>query len=266
MPNATIMGMGPTVVLPQIPLRTRGLFIDAATEVDLTRAGTDRTRLGATFMDQGAITTGTLVLIDCDSTDDFTDQQIELTTLDQMPFTQYLQIVCQGDIDDATLQGYLDDAERLTASAMLARGLTVEVSGNLDLAAQSTSVGAGTGIAAAIGLLEDGLAERIGNGRGTILIPLERLSAAITAGGVEVDPASPTNLFSPAGHVVVSDAGHQDANLYGVGALGYSLTETRSISGSGPWRDPDTNEVKAGFERAGIVLYNPDHAIRATVS
>jgi hypothetical protein len=266
MPNATIMGMGPRTRLPQIPLRTRGLFIDAATPLDLVVAGTDRTGLGATYMDQGAITQGTLVLIDCDSTDDFSDQRIALTQRDQLPFTQYLEIVCQGDIDGATLQGYLDDVERLTTSAMLARGLTVEVSGNLDLAAQSTSVGAGTGIAAAIGLLEDGLAERIGNGRGTILVPLLLLAAAITAGGVEVDSASPTNLFSPAGHVVVSDAGHQDANLYGVGALGYSVTPARPLSGSGPWVDPDTNETKAGFSRTGLVAYNPAHAIRATVT
>jgi hypothetical protein len=98
------------------------------------------------------------------------------------------------------------------------------------------------------------------------MIPLTLLAAALSNGGVTVDAASPTNLFSPAGHVVVSDAGHQDANLYGVGARGYSIAERQSLFGEGPWRDPDTNEVKAGFTRSAVVAFNPDHAVRATVS
>lgn len=266
MPNATVMGMGAVTTLPALPLRTRGLFIDAATEVDLTRQGRDRTGLGASFYDQGDITAGTLVLIDCDSTEDFTDQQITLTQRDQMPFSQYVQVICQGDVDEEALQGYVDVVERLTASAMLTRGLTVEVAGNLDLATASDSVGAGDDVADAIGLIEDGLGDRIANARGYIFVPLRYLSVAIGSGGVEVDASSPTNLFSPAGHVVISDAGHMDANLYGTGALGYSLTVAQPLSPRGPWRDPDTNEVKQGFTRTGVVLYNPDHAVRATVT
>lgn len=266
MPNATVMGMGAVVALPTLPLRTRGLFIDAATPVDLVRQGRDRTGLGASFVDQGDITAGTLVLIDCDSTEDFTDQQITLTQQDQMPFSQYVQVICQGDVDEPVLQGYVDNLEKLTESAMLARGLTVEVSGNLDLAAQSDSVGAGADVSDAIGLIEDGLGERIANARGYIFVPLRYLSAAIGMGGVEVNAASPTNLLSPAGHIVISDAGHQDVNLYGTGFLGYSITDAQPLSPRGPWRDPDTNEVKQGFTRTGVVLYNPDHAVRATVA
>jgi hypothetical protein len=266
MPNATVLGIGPVVMLPQIPLRTRGLLIDAATEVDLTRANRDRTGAGASYMDQGVIDEGTLVFIDCDSTEDFTDQQIELTQRDQLPFSQYVEIICQGDVEDSTLQGYVDNVERLTESAMLARGLTVEVAGNLDLATQSTALAAGASPAEVVALIEDALGDRIANGRGIIMIPLSLLAEFLNSGGVEVDAASPTRLYSPAGHVVVSDAGHRDANVYGFGALGYSITPARPLSGAGPWRDPDTNEVKAGFQRTGIVLYNPDHAVRATLT
>jgi hypothetical protein len=253
-------------MLPTVELRTRGLFIDAATPVDLVREGTDRTGMGASYMSVGDIGPGTLVLIDCDSVEDFSDQQIVLTQRDQLPFSQYAQIVCTGDIDDATLTDAVATVARLTASAMLARGLTLEVSGNLDLAAQSDSVGAGTGIANAVGLVEDGLGDRIANGRGTIMVPLRLLAPAMADASVMDDPNSPTGLSSPAGHVVVSDAGHGDTNIYGVGALGYSLTEARSLSGADPWHDPDTNEVFAGFSRTGIVIYNPDHAVRATVA
>lgn len=262
MPNATIMWLGPVVMLPPIPLRRRGLFVDNVPEVDLTREGVNRVGFGATIMGMGDVVIGTLITVDCESTEDFTDHTIVLTPHDQLPFTQYLEMTCTGEVADATLRDHLMEAARLTESAALTQALTVGITGLLALDSDSDSEGAGANITAAIGVIENGLAERISNGRGYIFIPPLAFAGAFAAGTVVWDGE---RFLSPLGHYVISDAGHTDTNLYGVGELGYAITAARFRT-PGPLVNPHTNVAIDGWERTGVVLFNPDHAVRATVS
>ena len=264
MPNATIMGMGAVTQLPQIPLRPWGLFTEMVPEIDLTRSGTNRVGFGATIMDKGDIVVGTLLAIDCDSTDDLNNDTIALTQRDQLPFTQTLFMSCTGDIDPETLNEQLDDVARLTRSAALVRALTAGVGTSLDLAGNSDSVGAGADMADAIGLVEDGLADRISNGQGYIFISPRQLAEAVSTNLIIVIG---DRLFSPAGHRVISDAGHQDANVYGTGSLAWSITDAKSLIGVlNAWLDIDNNIMSQGWQRTGLVLFNPDHAVRATIT
>ena len=258
-------GMEAVIELPQLGLRPWGLFTDVVPELDLVRQGTDRTGAGAKYMTRGDITPNAAD-VDCDIEENFLAREIELTERTQLPFSTFNMIRCSTvtiEADDLN-QWVLEDA-RLLGSAALTRAATTQITAaHLNLADDSDSLAASTGVAAGIGAVEAGLGDRIGNGRGFIFIPLTLLPAAMGVAGVQVIGGK---LVSPAGHWVISDAGHGlDTTIYGTGAMGYSLLGFRLITGPNGNIEFDINRRTAIVQAYGVVAFNPDHSVKTVVS
>jgi len=230
-------------------------------------AGTSRIAMGVKFQTLGALSPR-IEAFDCpDGDDGFTAGSIDLTDREQPGFrifdlieTKLRCLLAGGDAG----QVLKDNADLLLSEALTTAATTQITADHLNLADDSTSVGSGA-IVAAMGLIEDGLADRISNAQGYIFVPITLLASAKSTGVVRlVDGA----LMSPAGHKVISDAGHgSQSTLYGTAQLAYALSGTEVRGGPGDYVfDPTNNTIAYLSETYGLVVFNPAFSVRATVS
>lgn len=258
-------GMGPEIRLPELPERPWGRFIDVVPQLDVTVDGTDRTPMGARWMAEAAYSpiiqdfdcealpaeevekqAGNLVLGETTSAAFLSFNLFECSTLsgDMGPFFDYVQRTFDSLVSEA-----------------LAWAATHALTGDhLNLAANSTNLGASDSTVEAIARIESGLAQRISNKRGYVFIPVRRLAEAVSDGAVFL---SGGQYVTPAGHFVISDAGHNnDGTFYGTGALGYSVTNPQDLSGPEGQIDITRNTRRWLRENYGLIAFNPNHSVR----
>jgi len=261
----TVSNMGAEIALPRLELRPWGLFTQIVEEVDVVREDVDRTGFGAKWIVRGPYTPNA-VAVDCETEEAIDTREINLDTVEQMPFSSYDMLQCSsiGGLDMPEINAMLLADEEFTRSAALTLAITTQITpDHLNLLDDSTLLGAGTDIADAMGLIENGLGDRIANARGHIFVPLRLLAAAFDHSAVFLRDGE---LSSPAGHRVISDSGHGlDNHLFATGALAYSMTDPMLVTGDGHL-DRETNTLLSIWERKAFVAFNPLHSVRATVT
>jgi len=261
----TVSTLGPEIFLPRLELRPWGLFTQVVSEVDMMRGDIDRTGFGAKWIVRNALTPNA-VPVDCDVEEAIDTREINLDTEETMPFSSFDMLQCStiGGLEMPELNRMLLADEELTRSAALTLAITTQITpDHLNLLDDSTLLGAGTDIADAMGLIEDGLGDRIANARGHIFVPLRLLAAAFDHSAVFLRDGE---LSSPAGHRVISDSGHGlNDHLFGTGSIAYSLTAPKMVTGEGHL-DRTTNTLLGIWQRYGVVAFNPLHSVRATVT
>lgn len=265
----TIAGLGIEIELPRLPLRVGGLFTAVVPQVDIMAEGADRTGFGAKWIIRDAYDVMLDTIPECSADDSFQAEEIDLTTAETLPFSAADMISCTtiGGLSMPELNAMLDDDVEATRSFAFAAATTTQISvDHLNLADDSTDVGPGADVVAAMGLIEDGLGDRIANLRGYIFVPLTLLAEAVRDGSVQRDEMT-GELTSPAGHLVIADAGHgpQDT-LFGTGAMAWGLSPAIPVTDSGGWVDRSRNKMAAVRQRYGVVAFNPNHSVRATVT
>lgn len=267
-----ITGQGVEIRLPMMTSLPWGLFIDEVPRISIVDAyeGRDRTLLGARFMAQGALSP-IIVDFDCEYIEDPEDEKTGNVTLEQrevVAFEFHNLFECSelsGDMSD--FAGMLRRTFEATASEALTFLATANTpSAHLNLATDSTALAASTSPTDAIGAVEKGLRDRISNLAGYIFVPPRQLAAAMAAGAVRLMDG---RLISPAGHTVISDAGHQgDGTFYGTGAMGYAVTNPEFIGNQGEMGELDrTRNIRRWLvENYGVVAFNPAWSVRTTLS
>lgn len=262
--TATVQGMGLTVRLPALELRSTGLFTQVVPQVDLVGSdGVDRTGMGAAWITRDALGVTVAGIDDpCDIDSEITLDQIDLSQESTMPFAFNQTLSCStiGGLGMPEINAMLDSDFEAVRSEALMRGLTTVISADHLNFVAATSVGSGA-ILVALGLIEDGLGDRISNLRGHIFIPLTLLPAAVGSGAVKMVNGE---LVSPAGHKVISDAGHDSqTTLYATGAIAWALQAATSVREK---LDRNMNVLTGLRQHYAVVAFNPEHTIRATVS
>lgn len=256
---------GPEIFLPEMRERPWGVFRDVVPEIKVGDGGVDRTARGATWMTPGELTP-IVVDFSCNVDDDKDTGNLALTARSTAAFLSFNLLQCSllsGDLDP--LVGYASWAFDATISEALALAATTQLSAShLNLNTNSTAVAGSTSLVETIASIELGLAERISNQQGYILIPPRYLAGAVTSGVISrMDGV----LYSPGGHKVISDAGHRPYNvIYGTGAMGYSIMDTFEPSGRNGELDRTRNIVSWLSETYGLVAFNPAWSVKATLT
>jgi hypothetical protein len=266
----TIEGLGIEIQLPDLLLRTRGLFTDVVPTVDMVYAGpdgtlADRTGFGARWMGRDAYDVLMDTIVGCDEDDTFTSEEIDLVEQDTLPFSYATTMRCStiGGMGMPEINDWLDDDEMAIRSFAFAAAATTTGT-HLNLVDESTGLGAGADMAAAMGLIEQGLGQRIANLRGYVFVPLTLLTEAVNLGAVITEGGE---YVTPAGHRVIADAGHTAQNtLYGTGAMAWALSPPVPVVGNDGWFDRGRNRLVGVRQRYGLVAFNPLHSVSATVS
>ncbi len=260
-------GFGIEVSLPALPLRDVGLFTQVVPMIDTMFAGADRLGFGAKWLQRDALHTAVTTIADvCDPDSVIDVDEIDVSVGSTLPFgfNQSLRCSTIGGLDQVEINAMLDSDEEATRSEALTRALTTSLGGDhLNFVDDSTAVAGGT-MQEAMGAIEQGLGQRISNLRGYIFVPLTLLGAARSSGGVRLLDGY---LVSPAGHLVVADAGHESQNtIYGTGAIGYAVSAPIQVMGGGFQLNRNTNVLTGVRARYGVIAFNPEHTVRSTVS
>jgi len=255
-------GMGPEITLPATRRRPWGTFKEVVPEIKVESEGADRTAMGVRYMAPGAYSP---ILADysCSSTDTKTGN-MTLTEVVQPAYLSFNLLECSTLTgSERRLEGDLNDIYEATISEALAQaatGLRLSTSHHT-LWNDSTILTTGANITETIGNIEDGLAERISNEQGYIFVAPRVLAAAKAAGAVFILDGQ---LYSPGGHLVVSDAGHGFDNwVFGTGAIGWSVLP---VPGTEHSFDRSRNINLWMREHYGLVVFNPAHSVRAAIT
>lgn len=262
--------MGPEITLPALEVRPWGLFTQVVDEhPPVIVDGAERSALGVKWINRDAYqygAVGTADPCDVDANDDLLANSLTLSADDTAPFQSFNSLACSviGGLEMAEINEMLQSDAEITRSAALVLGLTTAISADhANLAADATDLGASASIIAAIGLIDDGLGDRIANGRGYVFIPLKLLAAAKAAGAIIMMDGT---LMTAAGHRVISDAGHRpESVIYGTGALTYRMGEARRVDNPDGFT-PATNMLRGTYVRYAWVAFNKNHAVKTTVS
>ncbi len=260
------VNIGIEVQLPELELRTYGLFDQVVPRLSFEQAGADRIGFGAKWMERDPYDIMIDTIAGCSVDDSFSAEEVTLEENSTVAFSFADIISCStiGGLDAAEINRRLDDDEDALRSFALASAATVAISGDhLNLAVNSTSVTGGD-IVDTIGNIEQALGQRIANLRGHILVPLTLLGAAMQ---MSVVRQVGNTLLSPAGHKVIADAGHGPQNIvFGVGQMAWGMSPPIPVTGDGLWLDRSTNKLTGARQRYGIVVFNEQQAVRATVA
>lgn len=270
---------GPEVFLPALQPRPWGRFLDAVPNIteqfidtnENTGETVNRTARGAKFMAEAALSP---IIVDytCGVDDDKTEGNLGLTLTEAAGFLSFNLLTCStlsGDLDP--LKNYVNRNFNATVSEALAYAATNPISADhLNLADDSDVVSASTSLVDVIGAIEAGLAERISNEQGYIFISPRYLAAARSAAVLTFFNGT---LYTPSGHIVISDAGHRPYNVvYGTAGLGYSITNAEDLdsldhSGSvSRGSEGNRNLVTWLKENYGLVVFNPNWSVRSTLT
>lgn len=257
---ALISAMAPVVRLAALPLRSRGLFMDVIPQVDTSVGGVDRMSFGVRYWTPSIVPSLEPTAFDCVTPEgQYTpginfDGARDATIVD--PWTATAGITCSTIPLDAgpSLAEMALDEVRMALSATLARAATSPAAVTWNLSDSAVDAGSWGNVADAIEALEAEMAALIGNRRGYIVMPVSALAKAVEASAVLV---SGEMLETPSGHLVVADAGAAVDRFYGVGQIGWSLTDTRLIDNNGHLNlTRDTVTFLAQAE--GVVVFNQD--------
>lgn len=251
---ALISAMAPTIRLPALPLRSRGLFVDTIAAVDTTVDGIERLSFGANFWGPTIDPLLTPTAFDCETEESYSADGSFIAGTGVDPWVITSGITCSAlplDPPD-DLSEIIKDEVRKSISASLAFAATSPAVTTVNLSDVAVDAGSWTVVADAFEALEASLATLIGNRRGHIIMPVSVLAKAIDARAVML---SDDGFETPSGHVVVADAGAVAGKIWGVGQIGWSMTDPRLIDENGALnisRDTVTFLVQA----EGIVVFN----------
>lgn len=158
-------------------------------------------------------------------------------------------------------------SEALAREAMYGNGGSVH---NLADDAVATTPSTATTVLGAIAEMEENLATALGNTQGMIHLAPSALAYAIVNGTVN---RRGDLLYSPGGHLVVADAGYQEAEasttsvVYGSGPISYAVGD-QSSQAAFDWEMNDwtTNQLLAIHQQFGIILYDPNKVFKITAT
>jgi hypothetical protein len=261
---AIIPTMAPAIRLPALPLRSRGLFVDTIPAVDTTIDGVDRLSFGARYWGPSISPLLAPVAFDCDYAEEPLDDHLPTITFSEAtpvdPWTVTAGIRCSTfplDPGDGSLQEVALDEVRKSISATVAFAATSTTVTTVNLSDVADSQGSYDNVADALEILEDAMALKIGNRRGYIILPVSVLAKAIDARAVMLADGG---FETPSGHLVVADAGAVSGKFWGVGQIGWSVTDTRLIDDNGSL-NISRNTLTYTAQAEGIVVFNPDHVV-----
>lgn len=261
--GTSLTSLGPETALPRPEARPWGRFVDAVPEISLVADGADRTCLGGVFMAPDAYSP-TLLEINCSYEEADAKTATQVLSEQYQPGAQaYNMFACStlaarpGEL----AQLVADDADSVLSEALASLATVQLTADHLALDTDSTAVTGGADTAEAIAAVEAGLADVYSNNRGYIFVPVGRLASAIASGGVRLIGE---RLVSATGHLVISDAGHGNADvIYGTGAMAYSISPTETMSS--PTADISRNSLEWWRERCLAVFFNPAWSVSSTI-
>lgn len=259
-------GQGVEIYLPEMESLPWGLFTDVVPEIPVTDLyeRRDRTAAGGKFMAPGALSP-IVQDFDCDTDDDKTGNITlsEEETAAALIMNLWECSELSGDLRPGRdLMKQTFEATLSEALAFIATSPAISAS-HLNLTTNSTALAAPTDPTDAIGVIEDGLRERISNRRGHIFVPPRHLAYVMGDGSVFLRG---DQLVSAAGHRVISDAGHVgDDTFFGTGSMGYSVRE-QDVTGDDGELDRTRNIRSWLTEAYGVIFFNPAWSVRATIA
>lgn len=260
----------PEISLPDTMPRPVGRFLDVAENVTAKWdiQGANRMLMGAKFMAPGPYSP-IVEDFDCDTDDDKSEGTVTQAEQVTSAFLMFNLFEC------STLSGTLEpeaelavDVFRKALSEALTRGLMTQVSStHLNFADDSTALATASSAVEALATVEYGLAQRISNEQGYVFVSNRYFTPLYASGAIVLRDGM---AFTPLGHKVISDAGHDAlGTIYGTGALGYATTDVTVLDGAGgqigggAFNRP-RNTIQWLVENYGIVVFNPQHTVRAT--
>jgi hypothetical protein len=245
--------------------RPWGRFIDLATEVKIESSGVDRTARGAKWMAPGELSP---IVVDysCGVDDNKSTGNVTFTEVDQPGFLFFNLFRCStlsGDLDD--VREWTDDSFESIKSEALAYAATTAITGShYNLATHSTQMQNATSVTDVVGFVEMGLADRISNQRGYILMHPRYLANAVAAYVIRQEGDI---LVSPSGHKVIADAGVRPYNVvYGTGSLGWAIMSGPDDANMRSYLDRTRNIATWFKESYGIVVFNPAWSVKSTIT
>ena len=264
----------PMVVdLPPLQLRQGNKFTDVAVDISsqFKDGDTDRTARGASFMYLGQLQPK-VVPFWCGVDDDKSTTNLTFNKDGiSAAILSYAWFECSGlsgdlgwmpPMVDTTYEGLLSHALAFAATTIM---LPPE---HMSLPESATDVGNGSTILDSLGRVEDGLAGKASNYQGVIFVPIRNLANLVSLGTFGEGPDG--GFISPAGHLVIADAGHQgDNTIYGTTQLGYALqTPIPSTELNSPVAQFNRvhNDIRWMAETYGLVVFNPAHTVRSTLT
>lgn len=151
-------------------------------------------------------------------------------------------------------------AEALGIQAETQLGLTLATSTTNDSLADGTTVGSGADVVEALALLENELADILGNVKGTVHVSPQVLTL-LYAGGAVIQNLN-GGYSTPNGHVLIASAGYVDLDgIHGTGPV-FANHEVVEVF-SDVERSQNTLTVRA--EGIGIVAFDPCANIHVTI-
>jgi hypothetical protein len=260
------------VDLPPLRPRPANLFTDVAVDISsqLKSDGVERTARGARFMYLGQLQP-IVKPFWCNVDDDKSTTNITMNNQGvSAAFLSYAWFQCSGLSGDL---GWMPPMVEMAQESLISHALafaatTIMLPGeHMSLAESATDVGNGSTILDSLARVEDGLAEKASNAQGVVFIPIRQLANLVSLGTLGEGPDK--GYLTPAGHRVISDAGHQgDNTIFGTTQLGYATQSP----------DPeDLNDYVAQFNRVhndirwlaetyGLVVFNPAHTVKSTLT
>lgn len=258
----------PNITLPALRLRPGQLFIDVATDISaqFKEDGVDRTARGAVWLALGSLAP-IVKAYWCNIDDDKSTGNITLTTPTNAGALQYNHLTCSAiGVDGPWLSDLVDGTVRDLASHALAFMATTQMlpPGHINFLENGTNVGPGSTIIDSLERVEEGLAERASNYQGQIAVPIRRLAELVSLGVLHFNG---DRMFSPAGHEVFADAGHQgDNTIFGTTQLGYSIQSSVDLNDYVSVLNRVHNDIRWMAETYLAVVFNPNHTVYATVT
>ena len=259
---ALISAMAPVLMLPPLPLREVGLFADVIPTVNTVVQGADRRLNGGRFWGPSIDPILVPTEFDCE-----TDEEIVPSiTLDGpeafMPWTISSGIECSAmPLDEGNLGDMVIDEVRKSLSASLAWAATRTSPTFVNLSDSAVSKGSFANAADAFHAVEEGLGDVIGNRRGFVIMNVGLLAKALAANAVV---RTGTMLQTASGHRVVADAGAAPDVVYGTGQIAYSMSDARLLDQNGAL-NITRDTVRFLAQAAGLIVYNPDTVVSATI-
>jgi hypothetical protein len=263
--------VNPMVIeLPALELRRANKFTDVAVDIAdrFIDDGVNRAARGASFMSIGALQP-IVSAYWCNIDDNKGTANITITKDTQAGILSFNFLQCSalsGDLDWMTK--WVDQTVGDLASHALAFMITTQMlpAGHMNLLEDGVNVGPGSTIIDALERVEDGLAERASNYRGTVFVPIRRLAELVSL-GVLGESGPDVGLVTPAGHRVVADAGHQgDNTIFGTTQLGYAVQSSVDLNDYVSQLNRVHNDIRWMAELYAIAVFNKNHTVYATVT
>lgn len=265
--------VNPMVVdLPPLRLRPANKFTDVARDISaqFKDGGIDRTARGASFMYLGQLQPKVAPFW-CNIDDDKSTTNITLNKDGKAAaILSYSWFQCSGlsgdlgwmpPLVETTYEGLISHALAFAATTIM---LPPE---HMSLAKSAADVGNGSTILDALGRVEDGLAERASNYQGVVFVPIRSLANLVSLG--TFGEGADGGFITPAGHLVIADAGHQgDNTIYGTTQLGYAIQtgiDTSELNSPVAQFNRVHNDVRWLAETYGLVVFNPAHTVKSTL-